>query len=95
MRIVSVTVETPDTAELAAPAAIVAAIQEAAVPQDQLMHVYADLLPGGYGVVVYLLVPLDRAATTGCRLILAAADALELTGWSLGKVKVWDPASLS
>ncbi|MBL0886918.1 hypothetical protein HGK34_11625 [Myceligenerans sp. I2] len=87
--------EAPHTTAWTTSASIVDAIQAAAVPQDQLMHVYAALLPTGFGVVMYLLVPLDRAAATGSRLVLAATDSLELTDWTLGKVEAWDPAGLS
>lgn len=94
MRIVIVTVETPRAPAWITPARIVEAVRAAAVPEDDLAHAYADVLPGGFGVVVYLLVPRDRAAATGSRLILAAADSLGLTGWTLGEVRVWDPTSL-
>ncbi|MBE1876671.1 hypothetical protein [Myceligenerans pegani] len=95
MRIVIATVETPEAAAWTTPASIIAAVRAAAVPEDELAHVYADLLPAGFGVVVYLLVPRARAAATGSRLILAAADSLELADWTLGEVKVWDPAPFS
>ena len=95
MRIVSVTVEAPHTAAWTTSARLVEAVQAAAVPQDELVHVYAGLLPTGFGVVVFLLVPLDRAAATGSRLVLAAADSLELPGWTLGAVRVWAPGGVS
>jgi hypothetical protein len=95
MRIVSITVEAPHTAAWTTSAKLVEAIQAAAVPQDRLVHVYTGMMPTGFGVVVFLLVPLDRAAAIGCRLVLAAADSLELPGWTLGTVRVWAPAGLS
>lgn len=95
MRIVSITVEAPPTAAWTTSAKLVEAVQAAAVPQDELVHVYAGLRPAGFGVVVFLLVPLDQAAATGCRLVLAAADSLDLPGWTLGSVRVWGPTGLS
>jgi hypothetical protein len=95
MRIVRATVETPQTAAWASSATIVEAVQAAAVPKDELVHVYVGLLTDGFGVVIYLLVPLDRAAATGSRLILAAVDSLELTDWRLGEIWVWSPDQIS
>jgi hypothetical protein len=95
MRIVSITVEAPHTAAWTTSANLVEAVRAVSVPQDELVHVYAGLLPTGFGVVVFLLVPLDQAAATGCRLVLAAADSLDLPGWTLGTVKVWGPSGLS
>ncbi|MFJ3408031.1 hypothetical protein [Promicromonospora sp. NPDC090134] len=94
MRVVSIIVEAPFTAWTTS-AKLVEAVQAVAVPQDELMHVYAGTLPTGFGVVIFLLVPLEQAAATGCRLLLAAADSLELREWSLGAVRVWSPAELS
>ena len=95
MRIVRITVEAPPTAAWITPAQVVQAVQAVAVPQDELMHVYASPLPAGFGVVLFLLVSLDQAAATGCRLVLAAADSLDLSGWTLGTIRVGSPAGLS
>ena len=93
MRVVSLIVEAPSTAWTASTSSP-DVVQAVAVPQDELMHVYAGVRPRGFGVVVFLLVPLDQAAATGCRLVLTAADALG-EGWSLGTVRVWGPEGLS
>ena len=95
MRVVSIIVEAPRIPAWTTSAKLVEAVRAVAVPQDGLMHVYAGRLPTGFGVVIFLLVPLDQAATTGCRLFLAAADSLELPGWTLGAVRVWSPADIS
>ena len=95
MRIVRIIVEAPHTAAWITSAQVVEAVQAVAVPQDELMHVYVGPLPAGFGVVLFLLVPLDQAAATGCRLVLAAADSLELPSWRLGTVRVSSPAGIS
>jgi len=95
MRIVSIIVEAPRTAAWTTSARLAEAVRAVAVPQDELMHVYASPLPTGVGVVVFLLVPQDQAAATGCRLLLAATDSLELSGWTLGAVRVWSSAELN
>ncbi|MBO0609927.1 hypothetical protein [Myceligenerans salitolerans] len=95
MRIVKITVEAPRNGARIASARVVEAVQAAAAPRDELVHVYAGPLPTGFGVVVFLLVPRDQAAATACRLVLDAADALELSGWTLGTVRVWGPDVLS
>lgn len=95
MRIVRIVVEAPRTAAWTTPAEVAEAVRAVAVPQDELMHVYVGPLPAGFGVVLFLLVPLDQAAATGCRLVLAAADSLELPGWTLGTVRACSPAGLS
>lgn len=94
MRIVSITVEAPNHAAWITSARLVEEVRAAAVPRDELAHVYAGVRPRGFGVVVFLLVPLDQAAATGCRLVLTAADALG-EGWTLGTVRVWGPEGLS
>ncbi|MFD2026305.1 hypothetical protein [Promicromonospora aerolata] len=95
MRVVRITVEAPPAAAWITPAQVVEAVRAVAVPQDELMHVYVGPLPAGLGVVLFLLVPVERAAATGCRLVLAAADSLGLPGWTLGTVRVGDPEGLS
>lgn len=95
MRIVSIVVDAPPTTAWATSEQLAEAVQSVAAPRDELMHVYAGALPTGFGVVIFLLVPLEQAAATGCRLLLAAADSLELPGWTLGTVRVWSPAELN
>ena len=95
MRIVSIVVDAPPTTAWTTSEQLTEAVQAVAAPQDELMHVYAGTLPTGFGVVIFLLVPLEQAAATGCRLLLAAADSLELRDWSLGAVRVWSPAEIS
>lgn len=95
MRIVRIVVEAPPTAAWITSAQVVEAVQAAAVPQDELVHVYVGPLPAGFGVVLFLLVSLDRAAATGCRLVLAAADSLDVAEWTLGTVRVSSPAGIS
>ena len=95
MRVVRITVEAPHTPAWTTSAKLAEAVQAAAVPQDELVHVYVGPLPTGFGVVIFLLVPLDQAAATACRLVLAAADSVELPDWTLGTVTVWGPGALS
>ena len=95
MRIVRIIVEAPRTAAWTTSAQLAEAVQAVAVPEDELVHVYVGPMPAGFGVVLFLLVSLDQAAAIGCRLVLAAADSLELPGWTLGTVRVSSPAGLS
>jgi hypothetical protein len=95
MRIVKITVAAPHTAAWTTSARLVEAVRSVTDPGDELVHVYADQLSTGFGLVIFLLVPLDEAAATGCRLVLAAADSLELAGWTLDTVRVWSPAGIS
>lgn len=94
MRVVSIVAEAPPGPGRTTSTSLAEAVQAVAVPQDELMHVYAGPLRAGFGLVLFLLVPQDQAASTGCRLVLAAADHLGLPGWTLGSVRVWSPAEV-
>ena len=62
-------------------------------PSAGLAHVYTDRHDRGYGVVLYLLAPLDQASAAASRLLFAAADEGAFgPGWTVTELVAWDPA---
>lgn len=65
----------------------------AAADRRDLGHVYASSETGSYGVVLYLLVPLEAATTTALRILFEVGGGGTFgPGWSVAEVAAWDPA---
>lgn len=89
MRVVLSLIEAPAAT---ASAAHVADAVRAVADERELTHVYASHVTGRYGVVLYLLTPLETAAAVALRILFEVAEQGEFgPDWIVAELAAWNP----